>query len=370
MEDMNRQSENYEGNESSEFMMELFNPNDINVDIITINLGSLIEQLEFEEIDLQPDFQRATDVWDNIRKSRLIESILLGLPIPSFYFSEDPFTLKLSIIDGLQRICAIKDFVLRKENPLKLKGLQFLRHFEGKTYLQLPRPEMRRIKSLKITVNILRKGTPLNVKYIIYERINTGGVPLNQQEIRYALNQGFATVFLKELANMESFKIATDYSINSKRMQDLDFINRFIAFFVGYTEYSGNLNLFLFDKMREINSMTSNQIAHIRTSFDKSMKCCYQIFKEDTFRIKYEATNKRRPVSKSVFDTLSVNIALLNDKERNLLLSRSEVFKNKMIGLFNNEDFKTSITSRTTQKYNVMLRFYMVKSLIKEIISL
>lgn len=90
MEDMNRQSENFEGNESSEFMMKSFNPNDINVDIMTINLGSLIEQLEFEEIDLQPDFQRATDVWDNIRKSRLIESILLGLPLPSFYFSEDP----------------------------------------------------------------------------------------------------------------------------------------------------------------------------------------------------------------------------------------------------------------------------------------
>ena len=370
MEDMNRQSENFEGNESSEFMMKSFNPNDINVDIMTINLGSLIEQLEFEEIDLQPDFQRATDVWDNIRKSRLIESILLGLPLPSFYFSEDPFTLKLSIIDGLQRICAIKDFVLRKENPLKLKGLQFLSHFEGKTYSQLPIPEMRRIKSLKITVNVLRKGTPLNVKYIIYERINTGGIPLNQQEIRYALNQGFATVFLKELANMESFKIATDYSINSKRMQDLDFINRFIAFFIGYTEYSGNLNLFLFEKMREINMMSSNQIDYIRTSFDKSMKCCYQIFKEDTLRIKYEVTDRRRPVSKSVFDTLSVNVALLNDNERILLLNRAEVFKNKIIGLFNNEEFKTSITSRTTQRHNVMLRFYMVKSLIKEIISL
>lgn len=376
MEDIKKQDhledevEDLNGEESTVLITEPFNPSEIDVDISTVNLGSLIEQLENDEIDLQPDFQRATDVWDNIRKSRLIESILLGLPLPSFYFSEDPFTLKLSIIDGLQRICAIKDFVLRKENPLKLKGLQFLRHFEGKTYSQLPRPEMRRIKSLKITVNVLRKGTPLNVKYIIYERINTGGIPLNQQEIRYALNQGFATAFLKELANMESFKIATDYSINSKRMQDLDFINRFIAFFIGYTEYSGNLNLFLFEKMREINMMSSNQIDYIRTSFDKSMKCCYQIFKEDTFRIKYEVTDRRRPVSKSVFDTLSVNVALLNDNERDLLLNRAEVFRNEIIGLFNNEEFKTSITFRTTQKYNVFLRFYMVKSLIKEIISL
>ena len=88
-----------------------FNPNDIDVDISTVNLGSLIDQLENDEIDLQPDFQRATDVWSKIKKSRLIESIILGLPLPSFYFSEDPVSHKLSVIDGLQRICAIRDFM-------------------------------------------------------------------------------------------------------------------------------------------------------------------------------------------------------------------------------------------------------------------
>ena len=72
-----------------------FNPNEIDVDISTVNLGSLIEQLENDEIDLQPDFQRAADVWDGTKKSRLIESILLGLPLPSFYFSEDPVIHKL-----------------------------------------------------------------------------------------------------------------------------------------------------------------------------------------------------------------------------------------------------------------------------------
>lgn len=235
--------ENLNGGKSTEEITKPFNPNEIDVYISTVNLGSLIDQLENDVIDLQPDFQCVTDVWDNVKKSRLIESILLGLPLPSFYFSEDPVSQKLSIIDGLQRICAIRDFVLEKENPLKLEGLQFLKNFEGFTFSQLARPEVKRIKSLKITMNTLRKGTPLDVKYIIFQRVNTAGVPLTPQEMRHALNQGPAAIFIKELADMESFKKATNYSVESKRMQDRDFVNRFIAFYIGYQDYMGDLDM-------------------------------------------------------------------------------------------------------------------------------
>lgn len=362
--------ENLNGGKSTEEITKPFNPNEIDVDISTVNLGSLIDQLENDEIDLQPDFQRVTDVWDNVKKSRLIESILLGLPLPSFYFSEDPVSQKLSIIDGLQRICAIRDFVLEKENPLKLEGLQFLKNFDGFTFSQLARPEVKRIKSLKITMNTLRKGTPLDVKYIIFQRVNTAGVPLTPQEMRHALNQGPAAIFIKELADMESFKKATNYSVESKRMQDRDFVNRFIAFFIGYQDYMGDLDMFLNDKMGELNKMTSEQRDNIRVSFDKAMKCCYEIFKKDTFRKRYKQEDRRKPISKSVYDTLSVNIAWLSDEERKLLLKNTEAFKAGMIRLFNDKKFDFSITTGTGKKYNVEQRFTMVKSLIKEIISL
>ncbi len=374
MEDFKKQDdlevEDLNEGKSAEVITKPFNPNEIDVDISTVNLGSLIEQLENDEIDLQPDFQRAADVWDNVKKSRLIESILLGLPLPSFYFSEDPRSQKLSIIDGLQRICAIRDFILKKNEPLKLEGLQFLKNFEGMTYSQLARPEVKRIKSLKITMNTLRKGTPLDVKYIIFQRVNTAGIPLTPQEMRHALNQGPAAVFIRELANMDSFKKATNYSVKSKRMQDRDFVNRFIAFFIGYQDYMGDLDMFLNDKMGELNKMTSAQRDDIRTSFDKAMKCCYQIFKDDTFRKRYNVSDRRKPISKSVYDTLSVNIAWLNDKEQSLLLQNAEAFKTGMIRLFNDRKFDFSISTGTGQKYNVEQRFTMVKSLIKEIISL
>ena len=360
------EEEDLNGGKSMEVITKPFNPNEIDVDISTVNLGSLIEQLENDEIDLQPDFQRAA----NVKKSRLIESILLGLPLPSFYFSEDPVSQKLSIIDGLQRICAIRDFVLKEDEPLKLEGLQFLKNFEGLTFSQLARPEVKRIKSLKITMNTLRKGTPLDVKYIIFQRVNTAGEPLTPQEMRHALNQGPAAIFIKELANMESFKKATNYSVKSKRMQDRDFVNRFVAFFIGYQDYMGDLDMFLNDKMGELNKMTPAQRNDIRVSFDKAMECCYEIFKKDTFRKRYKITDKRKPISKSVYDTLSVNIAWLSDEEQHLLLRNAEAFKAGMIRLFNDEKFNFSISTGTGQKYNVEQRFTMVKSLIKEIISL
>lgn len=125
-----------------------FDPSAIDVDISVVNLGYLLEKLEYEEIDLQPEFQRASDVWSVVTKSRLIESVLLGLPLPSFYFSEDLETNKWLIVDGLQRLCAFTDFCIKK--TLKLKGLQFLTALEGSTYNDLDRTQIRRIKRAHI----------------------------------------------------------------------------------------------------------------------------------------------------------------------------------------------------------------------------
>ncbi len=348
-----------------------FNPNEIDVDIATINLGSVIEQLENEEIDLKPDFQRASDLWNSVQKSRLIESILLGLPLPSFYFSEDAITKKLSVIDGLQRLCAIRDFILKEgQDALRLQGLQFLKNFEGKTYHELGRPEIKRIKSLKITMNTLRKSTPNDVKFIIFQRVNTAGEPLTPQEMRHALNQGIAAQFIQKMANLDSFKKATNHSIQSKRMLDRDFANRFLAFFIAYNEYNGELDAFLNDKMGELNKMSPERLEYIYNAFDKSMKCCYKIFGDDTFRRRYNKDDKKKPISKAIFDSLSVNIAWLTDEQQKLLIAKAESFKDGLIQLFNDKAFNASTSAGTGQKYNVEKRFNSIKQLIIKTINL
>ena len=344
-----------------------FDPTMIDVDIETINLGLLIEDIKDGIIDLQPDFQRASDVWDIVKKSRLIESILLGLPLPSFYFSEDPKTKKFAVIDGLQRICAIRDFVI--DGKLKLKGLQFLKSFEGLTYSKLEQPERRRINTLKITKNTLRKSTPIEVKYVIFQRVNTAGVPLEPQEMRHALNQGRAAIFIKELAEIDSFTTATNGSVKTKRMQDRDFANRFVAFYLDYKNYNGELDVFLSEKMGELNSMSENELYDIKRTFDKSLKCCYNIFRGDTFRRRNNIRDRRKPISKAVYDTLSVNIAWLSDSERQVLEQKSELVKEKIIELFNEDKFHRAISTGTGQKYSVDLRFKKVKEMLSKILG-
>lgn len=345
-----------------------FDPNAIDVDISVVNLGSLLEQLEYNEIDLRPEFQRASDVWSQVKKSRLIESVLLGLPLPSFYFSEDPETNKLLVVDGLQRLCAFSDFCITKK--LKLKGMQFLTGLEGWTYDKLDRTQIRRIKSLKVTLNTLRKNTPQRVKLVIFQRVNTAGVPLTAQEMRNALYQKKATDLLKEMAKLDSFSKATGGKIPSKRMTDCDFANRFVAFYLYRNDYDGNLDEFMGDALEKVNKMQQQEIDFILKTFDRSMQICYKLLGNKAFkRPDPQKPNSFLKTNKAIFEVLSVSIAQLTDNEQEILVQRKNRFQNEIYSLFKNEDFIKSITSGTAKTPQVEYRHTKVQQLIKQVIG-
>ena len=346
-----------------------YDPNKIDVDIATINLGLLIEWLSYDMIDLSPSFQRSSDLWSKEQKSRLIESILLKLPLPSFYLNELPEGDKYAIIDGLQRCCALKDFIIEKKEPLRLCGLQFLDKYEGKTYDELSFQEQLRIKSLKITVNTLKKYTPNDVKYVIFQRVNTSGIPLEPQEMRNALNQGKPVEFIQKLAKLEEFKRATCYSIKPLRMLDCDFVNRFVAFYLALDEYDGDLDQFLNTQMGRIKMMTTQQLQALETDFKETMKYSYQIFGADTFRRRYNESDARKPISKSVFDTISINIAKLSPSQRTVLVDRKEEVKSSLIELFQTSSFDVATRVGTGKKKAVEVRFDMVKKMFNEILK-
>ena len=345
-----------------------FDPNAIDVDISVVNLGSLLEQLEYNEIDLQPEFQRESDVWTQVKKSRLIESVLLGLPLPSFYFSEDPETNKLLVVDGLQRLCAFSDFCITKK--LKLKGMQFLTGLEGWTYDKLDRTQIRRIKSLKVTLNTLRKNTPQRVKLVIFQRVNTAGVPLTSQEMRNALYQKKATDLLKRMVKLDSFRKATGGKIPSKRMTDCDFANRFVAFYLYRKEYDGNLDEFMGDALENINRMSQQEINSIHDTFDRSMTICYRLLGNTAFkRPDPQKPNSFLKTNKAIFEVLSVSIAQLSENEQEILVQRKARFQNEIYSLFMNEDFIKSITSGTAKTPQVEYRHTKVQQLIKHVIN-
>ena len=360
-----------------------FNPADIKMDTQTVNLGSVIEMLEFGEINLKPDFQRSADLWSPTQKCRLIESILLGIPLPSFYFNEDEYG-KLEVIDGLQRLCALIDFIpttkereeKKSKNKLKLSNLEFLdSRYNDILYDDLSREDKRRISMHKITLNIIKKTTPKKVKYIIFKRVNSAGLQLTFQEMRHAINQGIPADFIAELANIEAFKIATDKKISSKRMEDRDFTNRFVAFYLPGNiknlklKYEGELDGFLNSALEELEKLPKDEIESIKSNFIKSMELSFAIFGNDAFRKRNDYEHKRKPISKSVFDTISVNLAWLSDQQREILLDRKELFIEGLISLFNDRKFNFSISTGTAQKANVEKRFEEVNNLIKTILK-
>ncbi len=183
-----------------------FDPSQIDISMQSMTMDSLVKRIKNEEINLNTDFQRRGGLWTKVQKSQLIESLLLKIPLPAFYFDAGVDDEWL-IIDGLQRISTIKEFMIDK--TFKLKGMEFFGDLEGVGFDDLPRVFVRRIEETNLVVFTVKRGTPLNVKYNIFNRINTGGLELNSQEIRHALNQGKAVEILKDLSAREEFKMAT-----------------------------------------------------------------------------------------------------------------------------------------------------------------
>lgn len=350
-----------------------FDPSKIELKIETVNLLSLIDELENEEINLSPDFQRATDVWDDTKKSRLIESILLGLPLPSFYFNEDEGGMTRSVIDGVQRLCAIRDFILGKKVDgifrfLALENLQFLKQYEGKKFSDLTRPDIRRIHSMRVTTNTLGYQTPSEVKLIIFQRVNSAGVPLTEQEMRHALNQGIPADFIRALSENKSFLRATSNKIKPKRMLDRDFINRFIAFFCGYNDYDGNLDNFLNEQMKAIKQYSEERKAEITTAFERAMDVCFNIFGDKAFR-KINKNGDYSKISKSLFDSLGVCIAWLSDEEQEELIQKKSFVQASLSELFKDEEFGNRLSNGTGQIKNVRYRFNKIQEMLYRILN-
>lgn len=349
-----------------------FDPTQIRVDTRQMTIDLVLKRIRYNELELSPDFQRKS-VWNDEAKSRLIESILIRLPLPAFYLdaTEDD---KWVIIDGLQRLTTLKNFILEK-NPdlqLKLTGLNYLRDIEGKSYDELPRNYQRRIEETQLNLYLIEKGTPTNVKYEIFRRINTGGMPLSPQEIRNALNQGKATKLIAELSATEEFKKVTklDQSKRKLRATDQEFVLGFLAYTLNdYHDFdkAGSRDMFFHQTMQEINKkLSQQQIDEIKRKFQRSMKAAYDIFGDRAFRKPSTESPRLNPINQALFEVWSVSLSNLSDAELTTIQQKKDELTKKFTDQVNsNQDFLRSI-SQATQK--VTLRFSTIEKLIKEVL--
>jgi len=222
-------------------------PEDIRVTTKQFSLRNILDQIDEGDIELAPDFQRNT-AWKSRQKSRLIESVLLQIPLPAFYFAEDNNGM-MRVVDGLQRLSTIHDYARGDQAAFRLRDLEYLKSAESLLFTDLPPAFQRRIHNAQIVVHVIDPKTPPGVKYDIFKRINTGGTPLNSQEIRHCMSKTRSRDFLKHCTQAPEFDAATGGSFRDHiRMADREVVLRYCAFQLrgidGYRE-DGSMDAFL-----------------------------------------------------------------------------------------------------------------------------
>lgn len=353
-----------------EEIVEPFNPKDVDIISQPMVISNIVEQLKYEDILLEPDFQRHPDLWSPKQQSRLIESLIIKIPLPTFYFDSTKDD-KLIVVDGLQRLYAIKRFmVLEKEDPdrLVLTDLEYLQEYEGKIFEELPPGIQRRIKSQTLRAYIIRPGTPDKVRTSIFTRINTGGLTLEPAEIKNSVYRGQAANLLKELAHSDEFIKATRNKIDSSRMLDCEFVNRFLAFYLlGIKGYSGNLEDYLNNVMSRLQSESKSTIEKCRIDFLKAMKYSSDIFGDIAFR-KINKDERYGRINKPLYDSITVNLAKLSINDCEKLLRKKNTLLEKYNILLKDQKFVDIITSGTAAIINVKGRYKAIHKLFQEVL--
>lgn len=353
---------------SKEEIPQPYNPDEIKVRRESFSVFEINRMMSKQnDIDLNPDFQRNL-VWDNTRKSALIESILLGIPIPVFYFAESK-SGRYNVVDGLQRLSTIKQYL---NNEFYLKKLEHLGNdCNGKYYMDLDgnekskkkyldRKYSRRLENAQLIVNVIEYSSPQKVKYDIFKRLNTGGRPLNKQEVRNCIASDEVRKFLKKSVNTEEFIKATNNSINDNRMDAQELILRFIGFRLEKEKkisYGGIMNSFLDETIDLLCDYKDTDFNKYYEELINSFKICYHLFGEYSFRkclSEHLLPNARKQyINKAMFVSWTMITYELDYNKIVENIEFGEFSKILALELDKKEKYYTILTTGTSDKQNL-----------------
>jgi len=377
---------------------EPFDPKTISIDSRKLVVQLIINRLEQGSIRLAPKFQRK-EVWNTKQKSRLIESMLLNIPLPMFYVAADE-RANFDVVDGMQRLTAIRDFIFDKSvgisaptgNGFRLVGLEFIKDLEGMSFNELDQFYKNRILETELSFTIINPKTPESVKFTIFSRVNTGGLALTDQEVRHALYNGQSTVLLAELSESRIFREVTQDSFRRDRMEDREVILRVLSFMIrNYTEYpglGGKLSDFLSETMLIINSMpefnlprlnklfTKNQIKSFKYSdikilnddFKKSMVRVFELFDEHAFRTSLPG-EKRKRINKALMDVWGSILADMTDDKFKKILDNKKHFILEYTKILQSDDFIGSISRYASKTKGAHYRHLTLTRWIRKFLS-
>ena len=345
------------------------------------SIKELFRQWKDRELIIDPDFQRHS-VWDIGKSSRLIESALLKMPLPTIYLSEEEDG-SMQVIDGQQRLTAFFAFMeghfpLGTGKPFKLKGLTTKTDLEGKTFTELDKPTRSDIERFTMRVVVLLRGCDPNLKYEIFRRLNTGAVALNQQELRNCIYRGKYNNLLKKLSKDKDFVwvlTGGNSSKNSleKRMKDVELVLRFASFYNWTHEKYIKGPKFLNNDMEKYRDIKDKEVRELTVAFKKFVGITKSLFAEHSFR-RFERGDEDNPSGKwgpfntAIYDTF----CYLGYKsiQKPKIIKNLDCIREAILHLMTeDEKFIDQISLATTDEAVVKSRHERFKKLIDEIVK-
>ena len=301
-------------------------------------VDGLIRRLDREDIFI-PEFQR-NFVWTLAQASRFVESLLLGLPVPGIFLFKEPETQKLMVVDGQQRLQSLRKFYEGHFEERKFKLIGVGQEFENRTYDDLSASDRIRIDDSIIHATIFQQAEPGNDRssiYSVFERLNTGGTPLTQQEIRACVYRGKLDKLLSELAEDPSWREL--YGKKNSRKKDEEIILRFFSLYFNLERYERSMKQFLNMFMDENRNPGRGQEDDLRELFTKTVKVAAEGLARKAFR-------PERAFNVAVADAALVGLAHRLEKGKILDYSALGSRHEELLERLRDEDLHTVGTSR------------------------
>ena len=360
-----QQSERPLGDEKIEGLVEDASWGDYPIDDLLIRsenrtIHDAIRRIDKGTYIMNPDFQRDF-IWKEDKQSKLIESVIMRIPLPVFYMAEDDEG-QMIVVDGLQRLSTFQRFIKNKLR-LRLPDREELNH---KQFSDLSSKLQNRVEDCNLIFYLIDAKVPARARLDIFERVN-GGVPLTRQQMRNCLFMGKATRFLKDEAKSPIFLKATGGSLDKQTMRDREFVNRFCAFqILDLDEYHADMEEFLANCLRTMNKLGAAELSGLSAAFRRSLANNFMLFGQHAFR-KHEPRQERRSVlNASFWDVMSTG---LSHYAEDRVKARVRPLRRAIYELFRNETFIDAITYSPNSTRKVQCRFRMTRKIFEEVLG-
>ncbi|NSL05212.1 Uncharacterized conserved protein [uncultured Blautia sp.] len=334
------------------------------------SIYELYRKYKKKQLILEVDFQR-NEVWGPKQKCELIESILMGLPLPIFYFKQQNNSTYV-VVDGKQRLSTLFDFL---SDGFPLKSLKILKFLNGKKFKDLVDElgiYQSQLEDYQVYSHVILPPTPDKILFDIFDRVNRGGTKLNKQEIRNALYHGRGLNMITEVVASQEFLQTTRIEYKKdRRMKGSYLVTRFLAFYLFFNdllfkdgkkyEYTGNLDDLIETTLTKLNQSSLEELEEIRQVTIKSLEMARDILGKGAFR---KENNESKPINMNIFETTLYFMTLL--PKNNIAVSREELLE-KIKTVISSEEFLYYIGNSRDNTMKVYGRFQLMEKLCKEI---